>query len=296
MQTTACTVRASPEWPAAGDFPAHVRHFVAADYADLLRRNGLDEPLALLSATGESLAKPGLHAWRERLRLRLREDGRERDFYLKRFHQLRAPWPLRWPGKRLGPGGRGMATLEMAWLKQLGAAGIACPQVVAFAEACGSVGRVGALLMTAVPGRSLQNWCAARATRADRELIRRLGFFIGRFHRAGFVHRDLYVSHVFYDEGATTDPFHLIDLQRVFRPRLLRRRWIVKDLASLNYSTPARVATRTDRLRWLRSYLGLPRLNRSAERLARSVTRKTARIAAHDRSRRARLHAGGAKG
>ena len=79
---------------------------------------------------------------------------------------------------------------------------------------------------------------------------------IGRFHALGYVHRDLYLSHVFFD--ATAPPPHrlrLIDLQRVLRPVWRKRRWIVKDLAALNYSTPTTMASRTDRLRWLRSYL-----------------------------------------
>ena len=75
-------------------------------------------------------------------------------------------------------------------------------------------------------------------------------------------------------------------LARVFRPRWFRRRWIVKELASLSYSTPPNSATATDRLRFLRVYLGRDRFSAADRRLIRRVARKTGRIATHDARRR----------
>jgi hypothetical protein len=108
-------------------------------------------------------------------------------------------------------------------------------------------------------------------------------------HRCGFVHRDLYLSHIFHDaEARPEESLHLIDLQRVHRPRGAGRRWIVKDLAALNYSVPPRLVRRTDRLRWLTYYLGTPKLDASARRLVYRIVGKTQSIARHDRRRTAR--------
>jgi len=89
---------------------------------------------------------------------------------------------------------------------------------------------------------------------------------------------------------------HLIDLQRVRwpGPGKVRRRWIVKDLAELNYSAPAEAISRTDKLRFLRAYLALGsarqagRLPDRARKLAGDVVAKTRRIARHDARRQSR--------
>jgi hypothetical protein len=162
-----------------------------------------------------------------------------------------------------------------------------------------------ALLTAEVPGRSLEAW-AKEWTRHDgaarqapyppaiRPLIRgvlpMLAELVGRFHGAGYVHRDLYLAHVFFDRD--TQALRLIDLQRVLRPTLGRRRWIIKDLASLNYSTPPDLVSTTDRVRWLKLYLGLARLDARARRLIYRIVGKTRQIARHDARRRGRLSPG----
>jgi hypothetical protein len=119
-------------------------------------------------------------------------------------------------------------------------------------------------------------------------MIEELARFVARFHQTGFVHRDLYLSHIFVDAADGRPTFRLIDLARVFRPRWFRRRWVVKELASLNFSTPPTSATATDRLRFLRVYLGRDRLGAADRRLIRRVVGKTGRIARHDARRRRR--------
>ena len=54
----------------------------------------------------------------------------------------------------------------------------------------------------------------------------------------------------------------------------------MKDLAALDYSAGA-LATRTDRVRFLRAYLGVPRLDADAKRLARAVRRKATFMSRH---------------
>jgi hypothetical protein len=61
---------------------------------------------------------------------------------------------------------------------------------------------------------------------------------------------------------------------------------MVKDLASLNYSTPRAAASSTDRLRWWKWYRGSERLSSADKRIIRAVVRKTRRIARHSARRR----------
>ena len=115
-----------------------------------------------------------------------------------------------------------------------------------------------------------------------RDLVTRLAHLVRRFHSAGFNHRDLYCCHVFVQDRAEQAPgLYLIDLQRVERRRWFRRRWLVKDLAQLSYSAPAERISRTDRMRFFRSYLGCGKLTAAHKRLARSVLAKMRRMARH---------------
>jgi hypothetical protein len=81
--------------------------------------------------------------------------------------------------------------------------------------------------------------------------------------------------------GSGWPELFVIDLNRADRRARIGLRWIVKDLAALNYSAPAHIFSRADRLRFLKSYLGAERLNRAHHRLVRKILKKTAGIARH---------------
>jgi heptose I phosphotransferase len=103
----------------------------------------------------------------------------------------------------------------------------------------------------------------------------RVAAIAGRFHRAGFNHRDLYCCHFFIREDAVGDfEVRMIDLQRVQHRVRLRRRWIVKDLAQLHYSAPRERVSCSRRLAFFKQYLGVDRLRPQDKRLLRSVLRK----------------------
>ena len=266
---------------------------VVRGYEELLRSNRLETLDALFAVSdAESLTKPGLSPWRERLRLTLDMKGTAETFYLKRFTD--APAAVRRELRRSGCNARSVAGLEWTWMHRLASDGIPCVKPVAFGEEMrGSRERRSAILTAAVPGDSLERW-AGRWSDADRETVRRLIPFsaelVARLHERGYIHRDLYLSHVFFDQDAETEEsLHLIDLQRVIRPQWGWRRWIVKELASLNFSAPPHLVTGANRVRWLKRYLHLPKLDASAKRLAYRVVGKTQRIARHDRRRRAGL-------
>lgn len=139
--------------------------------------------------------------------------------------------------------------------------------------------------------RSLESLMAARAAApldraglADkRRMIREVAALTRHMHATGFNHRDWYLCHIFVrPETDGTRQWRVLDLQRVDRRRWLRRRWIVKDLAALNYSAPAGAMTAADRARFFKAYLDDPGALRGRRALIRAIVRKTRRIRRHD--------------
>ena len=120
--------------------------------------------------------------------------------------------------------------------------------------------------------------------RDRRSLVERVAQTTQRMHRAGLHHQDYYLGHLLLPNAAATgeapDRIYVIDLGRVRQQRPLSRRWIVKDLAQLNYS--ARDASLTERVRFLREYLGR-KIGPTDKRLIATIAAKTAAIARHSR-------------
>ncbi len=283
------------------------------DFTRPLSDRGLARVEVLLRVEGDAdLHKQGLAGWRQRVRLSVGEDaGASRTLYLKRY---RRP-PL---GEQFGQRLRGYgdtAAIEWHWLTELARLGVPGPVPVAHGRVRrGPFEEASVVVTAAVPGVSLEKWVpqqsrpggVLRDLRVRRGLSRTLAQVVARLHDNRLIHRDLYLAHVFIDDrlGADfADPsLTLIDLQRVFRPWLAGLwgaipgagwwRWVVKDLASLNYSTPADAASTADRVRWFKQYRGVDRLGRGDKLLLRWVTRKTRRIARHDARRNVRHRIG----
>lgn len=113
-------------------------------------------------------------------------------------------------------------------------------------------------------------------------LIRQTADIARNMHAARLHHQDFYLGHLLQERrpGPHDETrMYVIDLGRV-RPHgpLFARRWIVKDLAQLNFS--AKSARKTDRLRFLQRYLNR-RLTKADRGLIRSILAKTAKIAWH---------------
>jgi hypothetical protein len=129
---------------------------------------------------------------------------------------------------------------------------------------------------------------AAPVTRgaARFDVVERLARFVTAFHQSGMSHRDLYLCHVFAKLDATgrqPPRFSVIDLARAHRLRWRRTRWLVKDLAQLDYSARQIGATRTDRLRFVETYLGLLRGAARVHWYARAVAAKSDAILKRER-------------
>ena len=192
--------------------------------------------------------------------------------------------------RRAGFGARTVAGVEWKWMHRLCEDGIPCARPVALGEELRGGQELRSVLVTeAVAGESLERWTARwneLEKHKTREVLQGVARLVSRFHQKGYIHRDLYLSHIFYDSDAVgEESLRLIDLQRVLRPRWRKERWIVKDLASLSFSAPRHCFSRTDRLRWLRDYLGAGKLDAAGKRLAYRVIGKTMSIARRELSR-----------
>jgi rfaE bifunctional protein nucleotidyltransferase chain/domain len=144
------------------------------------------------------------------------------------------------------------------------AAGFRVPQ-----PAVGGVLEDGRGLFSAVRLEGMRPLDEAWPALDRRAAVRAVADVARALHACGFVHKDLYLNHLYVAPGGTE--LWLLDLARLERSRSRRLR--VKDLAALVYSG-RRLLSRADLLRGLRRYGG-------DRRLALAVLRKAARMARH---------------
>jgi hypothetical protein len=90
-------------------------------------------------------------------------------------------------------------------------------------------------------------------------LIKKVAEIVTSMHAAGINHRDLYVNHFrlplsWLKNPAGDPPLFLMDLHRAQQHTVLRRRWLVKDLAALLYSVSNKPLSSRDKLRFLQTY------------------------------------------
>ncbi|NLX13217.1 MAG: hypothetical protein GXY44_06115 [Phycisphaerales bacterium] len=270
--------------------------WVRPGYESVLAALGLDSLDAVFAwSAGQRMDKPGLEGWRQRWRITL-PDGLGYG-YLKRFTHP----PFRRQAQRWLSGAGRLSTAGIEWrnARQLADAGIAAAEPIAFGqEMAGVWERRSFILLGEVAGQSLERWLPVHLPAAERDPYKqarrkrldRLAHFVARFHHAGFVHRDLYLSHIFMDAAGADEAgegkFRLIDLQRVFRPRWRRRRWVVKDLAALNFSTPPERVSARERTHFICRYVRDCGYGGSVRRLVKDVEIKMRFIARrHERPR-----------
>lgn len=136
--------------------------------------------------------------------------------------------------------GRRPNDAEREWraLHELADAGFHVPEPVFFARDGGRT----AIGTRAVSGRPLDALLASRrhdrASAGERAAVA-AALLVRRLHAHGWCHRDMYWNHLFAADLDRLDAIAIIDVERVFRPRVRIRRWRVKDLAALVASWPA---------------------------------------------------------
>jgi hypothetical protein len=241
---------------------------IQPEYRALVESNGLADFDALFAA-GERQRVDGHHL-RSVSRLELRDgQGRSVVIYLKRWWGERAgpAWGdllhLRWP--------KTAACREWSSAMRLLRAGIAVAPPVAWGRSDDPGGPRALVAFREVAGPSLASLLhdvqvgkRQPSPRLRRTVAEAVGKAMRRLHGAGFSMPDLYAKHVFLENIESGRPqVVLIDVQRVGRLSAWRA---AADLGALYASTLGSVVRPTDRLRLLRAYLGLRRLDSGARR------------------------------
>lgn len=92
--------------------------------------------------------------------------------------------------------------------------------------------------------------------RFKRELIHKVAAIARRLHENGVNHRDFYLCH--FRPGDDDGALYLMDLHRAQLRAKTPRRWAVKDLGSLYFSSMDIGLTRRDLYRFMTAYRGKP--------------------------------------
>ena len=254
-------------------------------FLPLLESNGLATFKALMSHPGHAVAKCAIKE-RNTVRLDLEtESGEKKSFFLKRYapptirDRLKAYLRL----KRPAPGA-GQEWHAMWTFMQLGLPG---PVPVAW----GQDGGPSLVLSEGVSHvMRLSEWADRnfgegshrnpQAIPAKHRIIEEVANIVARMHSKGLHHQDLYLCHFLCGSEQDGLPLTLIDLQRVERHRRLPRRWQVKDLAQLHFSS-AQYITRQDIRRFWKVYNSIYHTGRRKIPLWHSILRKSERIRRH---------------
>lgn len=167
------------------------------------------------------------------------------------------------------------------------ALGLPVPAPYLWAETRVAKRRVALVVLELVPHHETLRQRLARAPDDAPRFLPPLAALVSRLHRAGWVHRDLYLEHVVLRadcagaarvEGGP-EAMALLDLGRA-RPVTSRaRRWFVKDLAALWHSAPGGAAQAATLLALYLEASGTPPKERAA--FARDVTARARRMARH---------------
>jgi len=261
--------------------------FIDPDYKAAFSKSGLTTIDAVFSFNaGRNLAKNNLARYRTRLQFEINSPAVT--VFLKRYD---SPPILVQLGNWLSARHRiscGLFDFEPA--NKLAAAGINNPKIISYGEQWGVFFEKRSFIITEkIPDadaleRKLPDCFDAPNTTENlnlrRNFITQLAGFVKKFHETNYRHRDLYLSHIFYADSGN---FYLIDLARVFKPIIWRRRFRIKDIAQVYYSAPGRYFSNTDRLRFYFGYTGQEgKLTRKDKAFIRKVVNKARRMAQHD--------------
>jgi heptose I phosphotransferase len=249
---------------------------VNRDFSELLRRHALTTCEAIWQFSLSAEPAKALRTDRVTLRFLLTEpSGRERVFYIKRHG--RSSWK-----EHVKPwlqGQRPLLGARPEWEALLAFHRHGLPTMTPVA-----LGKAADRSFLVTEGlEDCRKLSAAFPSASDdilerRRMIARTARIARSMHDSRLHHQDFYLGHLLEAEH-DPETMYVIDLGRV-RPHSpwFAQRWIVKDLAQLNYS--AHDARLTERLRFLHGYLGR-KLQPGDRNLVRGIIAKTNRIARH---------------
>jgi RIO-like serine/threonine protein kinase len=267
-------------------------YFIEPAYKTAFDQLGLTSIDAIFGFEGDkNLSKANLAPHRSRIEFQI--DKPHTTLFLKRYDRPPVIAQLK---NRLSAKRRvSMGFAEFDAAKKLAESGINTPKAVAWGAQAGRLfEKRSFVILEKVPqGESLErrlpDCFSGPATpenlKMRRSFIGDLAKFIKKFHDTGCRHRDLYLCHIFHTADCQ---YFLIDLARVFRPAFFRERYLVKDLAQLNYSSPAKYFSNTDRMRFYFAYKARQGLASQDKTFIRKIIHKTRLIALHDANIRQR--------
>jgi heptosyltransferase-2 len=260
--------------------------FCDEDYKTGLSELGLTSIDSIFSFNAvENLYKNNLPEYRNRLRFEINSPAST--LFLKRYNHPPVLIQLKnWLSahKRISCG---LFAFEPTI--ELTAAGVNTPKIVSYGEQWGTFFEKRSFIITEkIPDaesleQRLPDYFSAPATAENlklrRNFIAQLAAFVKRFHQTQYCHRDLYFSHIFYNDNGM---FSLIDLARTFKPAFFAQRFRIKDIAQIYYSAPGRFFSKTDRLRFYLGYTGRSKITKGDKIFIRKVINKTKQMARHD--------------
>ncbi|MEZ4598898.1 MAG: lipopolysaccharide core heptose(I) kinase RfaP [Syntrophotaleaceae bacterium] len=131
-----------------------------------------------------------------------------------------------------------------------------------------------------------RGWAAAPPPPAcKRALLEKVAFITRKLHENGINHRDLYICHFLLEQADSFQysdwpRLHLVDLHRAQLRNKTPRRWAVKDVAGLYFSSLDIGLTRRDLLRFIAIYRGRPlrEILKTEKKFWRAVSKRAFRL------------------
>jgi len=154
------------------------------------------------------------------------------------------------------------ALQEWLAIKACFKSGIAVPKVAAFGQKGKNPAKLKSfiLLQALSPIISLEELTHSWKNQPPKAhfkymLIKKVASIARTLHQHKISHRDFYLCHFLLAEPYTRDaPLYLIDLHRATQHLYIRKRWIIKDLAGLYFSSQNIGLTKRDCLRFIKTY------------------------------------------
>ncbi len=234
----------------------------------------------------KNLSKKNMAGFRSRLQFEI-NSPEQTTLFLKRYNH--PPVMVQLKTWFTGHGKKSLGFLEYETSEKLKDEGINTPKTIAYGDQWGSLFEKRSFFITEkIPNaealeRKLPDYFQEKLTQGNlrkrKDFISSLAFFIRKFHETEYRHRDLYLCHIFYNDKGE---FYLIDLARAFKPLIFKKRFQIKDIAQLYYSSPGSIFSYTDRMRFYLKYTGRKKLSPDDKVFIRQVIKKVNRMAKHD--------------
>lgn len=183
------------------------------------------------------------------------------------------------------------ADAEVRAINRLEQAGVGVPRVLAWGREGWNPARQRSfvVLESLADAVSLEVLAEQGVDPAERRLLcKRAADVVRRMHAAGVNHRDLYICHLL--ESPDRAELLVLDLHRAQVRNRVPRRWRIKDLAALLYSSAGLHLSRRDQLRFVvryargqdRALLRDAAFWRAVRRRAAAMSRRERRLGARD--------------